>query len=367
MRPSLKSKSSQMKSFKCQVCDQLTFFENLSCVRCQHDLGYIPEDHNLATLDQNEEQLWQPVDGHPRGLTFKKCKNTLDWHACNWLIPATSSDIYCRSCSLNNTIPDLSVTENIPLWIKLEQGKRRLLYSLLRLGLPVVGKAIDQKHGLAFDFLKDLKDDFQETQRVMTGHSAGLITLNLAEADDAEREKRRLNMNEVYRSVLGHFRHESGHYYWQHLIADTQKITGYRKLFGDERENYDKAMANYYQVGATPDWREKHVTAYASSHSWEDWAETWAHYLNIVDSLETATDHGVIITNNQSGQSFSPIDSYWATSFDELLEKWLPLTYALNSINRSSGQSDLYPFVLSRPVIEKLHYVHDVIRNARFS
>ena len=212
---------------------------------------------------------------------------------------------------------------------------------------------------MRFDFLKDLEDDFQETQRIMTGHSAGLITLNLAEADDAEREKRRLNLKEVYRTVLGHFRHESGHYYWQHLVAGTDKLASYRDLFGDERENYDKAMSIYYQSGAIQNWRDKHVTAYASAHSWEDWAETWAHYLNIVDSLETATDHGVMISNSQTEQSFSPIDSYWATSFDDLLENWLPLTYALNSINRSSGQKDLYPFVLSRPVIEKLHFVHD--------
>ena len=138
-------------------------------------------------------------------------------------------------------------------------------------------------------------------------------------------------------------------------------------MFGDERENYDLAMTNHYQRGAPTPWRDHYVTAYASSHSWEDWAETWAHYLNIVDSLETATDHGVIISNNQTVQSFSPIDSYWASSFDELLEKWLPLTYALNSINRSSGQKDLYPFILSRPAIEKLHYVHDVIRSAKFN
>jgi len=264
-------------------------------------------------------------------------------------------------------IPDLSVPENIPLWTKLEQGKRRLLYSILRLGLPVISKNEDANRGLAFDFLKDLDDDFKETNRIMTGHSAGLITLNLAEADDAEREQRRLNMNEVYRTVLGHFRHESGHYYWMHLVADSDKIDSYRSLFGDERENYSDAMSNYYQRGEIIAWQDQYVTKYASSHSWEDWAETWAHYLLIVDSLETATDHGVIIDNNQSVQSFSPIDSYWATSFDELLEKWLPLTYALNSINRSSGQKDLYPFVLSSPAIEKLRYVHDIIRSARFS
>ena len=356
-----------MKSFKCHTCNQLTFFENLSCVRCQHDLGYIPEENNLATLDATPDGYWQPVEGHTRGLKFKKCQNTLDWQACNWLIPSTSPDSYCRSCSLNRTVPDLSVAANIPLWTKLEQGKRRLLYSILRLGLPVISKDEDPNHGLAFDFLKDLDDNFQETSQIMTGHSAGLITLNLAEADDAEREKRRLDMNEVYRTVLGHFRHESGHYYWMHLVADTDKMDSYRGLFGDEREDYGEAMQNYYKVGAPPTWRDEFVTQYASSHSWEDWAETWAHYLIIVDSLETATDHGVIIDNTQSKQSFSPIDSYWATSFDELLEKWLPLTYALNSINRSTGQKDLYPFVLSTPSIEKLRYVHDIIRSARFS
>jgi hypothetical protein len=51
----------------------------------------------------------------------------------------------------------------------------------------------------------------------------------------------------------------------------------------------------------------------------------------------------------------------WDTGFDRILQNWLPLTYALNELNRGMGLPDLYPFVLSAPAIEKLRFVHEVL------
>jgi len=355
-----------MKSFNCQLCGQPVYFENDQCLSCGSTLGYLSDEHNLVALQRQTDGLLYPVSNNPRAACYRICQNAAAWQACNWLVPADSPNAYCRSCSLNEMVPDLTVTANIPLWVKLEAGKRRLLYSLLRLGLPVVSKTTNPKSGLGFRFLKDPAASFRESKQVLTGHSKGVITINLAEADDAERERRRLDLNEVYRTVLGHFRHESGHHYWQQLIANSPDLNEFRALFGDEQVDYDKAISRHYSQGPQPGWKAQYISAYASAHPLEDWAESWAHFITIVDSLETATESGVVITRNLSKQLFAPLDSYWASTFDELLEQWLPLTYALNSINRSSGYSDLYPFVLSRPAINKLRFVQKIVRNARF-
>ena len=355
-----------MKSFNCQCCGRPVYFENDRCLSCGSQLGYLPDEHNLIALQVQVDGLFYPAASNQRSASYRRCQNAATWNACNWLVPADSPNNYCRSCSLNEIVPDLTVAANVPLWIKLEQGKRRLLYSLLRLGLPVVSKKINPKKGLAFRFLKDIGASFRESQRVLTGHSKGIITINLAEADDAERERRRLDLNEVYRTVLGHFRHESGHNYWQQLVANSAHLTEFRALFGSEQADYDAAISRHYSQGPRQGWEAEYISGYASAHPLEDWAESWAHFITIVDSLETATKAGVVITSNLSQQLFSPLDSYWASTFDELLEQWLPLTYAMNSINRSSGYSDLYPFVLSSPAINKLRFVLKVVRHARF-
>lgn len=264
----------------------------------------------------------------------------------------SSSHAYCLACRLNRTIPNLSVAENLRYWRILEAGKRRLLYSLIRLGLPVIPKSENDTTGLAFEFLKDTFERIKENDYVMTGHIDGVITLNIAEADDVERERRRKNLNEDYRTVLGHFRHESGHYYWQQMVPEKPALHEFRTLFGDERQDYQKAITQHYGIGAPNDWPESFISAYASCHPWEDFAETWGHYLLIADTLETAKE---FLDHDDS------VDGYQAESFALMLNQWLPLTLAVNNINRSGGQPDLYPFVLSAKVIEKLNYVHRLI------
>jgi len=355
-----------MKSFHCQVCGQLIFFENAQCLRCLNTLGYLPELEVMSALEGTGNGLWRAIAQEAGAGLYKSCRNSLDWHACNWMLPANSDFEYCLSCRLNKTIPDLSEPANLDYWRKLEQGKRRLIYSLMRLGLPVVAKRQEDDDGLAFEFLRtvDVPMLDEDEPPVMTGHKNGMITVNVTEADDLERERIRLHLNEMYRSVLGHFRHESGHYYWQRLISNSPQLSQFRALFGDETQDYQTALKSYYKQGPVSRWQSSFISAYASSHPWEDWAESWAHYLTIVDALETASHFGVVVSIERSHNLFPPVDSYRTASFDEMLNQWLPLTYAVNSINRSAGHHDLYPFVLPPPAVAKLQFVHQVIKAA---
>lgn len=312
----------------------------------------------MTALEPIEGDVWRALAD---GNHYRFCKNGKDWNNCNWLVPAEGESAYCPSCVLTEATPNLDSADNRNYWRTLEQGKRRLIYSLMRLGLPVEGKT-STPDGMAFAFLQH---DPKTGTVVKTGHNNGLITLDVREADDVERERTRLNLNEVYRSVLGHFRHESGHYYWWQLVQDKAPLEGFRQRFGDETRDYKKSMSDYYKRGPAANWQSRFVSAYASSHPWEDWAESWAHYLTIVDALETAQAFGVEVTADHTAALFPRSDSYRAASFDEMLEQWLPLTYAINSINRSGGQPDLYPFVLPGPAIEKLRFVHEVISAQR--
>ncbi|MFP4903216.1 putative zinc-binding metallopeptidase, partial [Paraburkholderia sp. BR14261] len=277
-----------MKTFHCDHCNQLVFFENERCERCEARLGYVPQTGEMHAFEDAGEGRWRSLNAQAHGARFRQCHNYAVEKVCNGMIPADCDDTLCRACQFTRTIPDLSRPENRLYWYRLETAKRRLLYTLGALGLPLVTRAEDPEHGLQFEFLEETGDG----QRIMTGHDHGLITMNIAEADDAHRERTRISLHEPYRTLLGHFRHEVGHYYFDRLIA--QESTGrwlepFRRRFGDERADYAAALAAHYADGPASDWAERHVSAYASVHPWEDWAETWAHYLHIVDTLDTAT------------------------------------------------------------------------------
>ena len=267
----------------------------------------------------------------------------------------------CESCRLTRVIPDLSLPANMPRWAKLEAAKRRLIYTLRAVGYPVVNKTDDPVNGLTFEFLAD--PTTADAPKVLTGHAEGVITLNISEADDAERELRRVQMHEPYRTLLGHFRHEVGHYYFDRLVKDGPRIDRFRELFGDERQDYGDALQRHYAQGPPPDWQERHVSAYAASHPWEDWAETWAHYLNMIDTLETAAACGLFLHPKVAGMpklTAAPADPV-ERLFDDLIASWYPLTYALNSLSRGLGVADVYPFVVFAPAVEKLRYVHETV------
>jgi len=261
--------------------------------------------------------------------------------------------------AITRVVPDLSVDGHKEAWYRLEVGKRRLAYSLLSLRLPF--------ESLEFEFLADAAPG---APPVLTGHAGGVITLNIAEANDAERERLRLQLHEPYRTLLGHFRHEVGHYYWERLISGSPRLQLFRVLFGDETAHYGEALQNHYWQGPPPDWQNRYVSAYASAHPWEDWAETWAHYLHMTDTLETAAACGLSLRPRRRDEpelksSALPRDPA-LSMFDEVIESWFPLTYVLNNLNRGLGLPDGYPFVLSNAAIDKLRFVHETIAAAAF-
>ena len=350
-----------MKLFECQHCGQLLYFENTRCESCGRRLGYLPARETVTAVEP-DGKLWRAL-AEPKGR-YKFCANSAH-DACNWLIGAKNADEFCAACRHNRIIPDLDNLENVARWQKIEVAKHRLFYTILKLRLPLTTRTEDPEDGLAFDFLApDAPAPGHLAAPVMTGHANGLITLSIAEADDVERERQRTQMGEPYRTLLGHFRHEIAHYYWDRLIANSPSIDEFRKIFGDEREDYGGALQRHYANGPLSDWPEHYVTAYASSHPWEDFAETWAHYFHMVDTLETARAFGLSVNPRVSKGAdlattidFDPHNS----TMERIIESWLPLTFAVNSINRSMGLSDLYPFVLPPPVIVKLTFLHDRI------
>ncbi len=346
-----------MKLFTCDNCQQTLYFENSRCVGCGEAVGYAPEIAQLATLRTQAFgaagvfEITLPDNGTHR---YRTCRNSREYEACNWLVAAEDRDDYCRSCRLSQVIPNLSYTANDQAWRRIEAAKRRLLYTLFEFRLPV--------DGLAFRFLKGTQDE-----PVLTGHDEGVITLNIDEADSAFRENMREKLGEGYRTVLGHLRHESGHFYWDKLIRNSDRLQGFRELFGDERASYDAALNRHYDSGPPQGWGASFVSAYASMHPWEDWAETWAHYLHTVDTLETAKSHGLVVrapTADESGERVVT-DRLAFFDFESLSKGWSAVTLALNSLNRSMGMEDVYPFVRSQRVLGKLRFVHDTVHQQR--
>jgi hypothetical protein len=347
-----------MKLFACGVCGQALMFENTHCESCGHRLGYDRAVNELLALEPAGESgdagLWRPVSADAQARRL--CANAA-YQACNWLVD-DGNDSYCRACSYNHMTPDLSVPAHVTLWREIEVAKHRLFYALERLRLQVPTRQEDTVNGLAFDVLTE-----EGGAKVLTGHDNGLITLNAAEADAARRESMRASMSEDYRTLIGHFRHEVGHYVWDRLVRDGGMIEQCRAIFGDERANYDEALKRHYAAGPPPGWRNNFVSAYATTHPWEDFAETFAHYLHIVDAMETARSFGLAVhPKDVAGlDAEATIDPYSAPSVGIMLGVWVPLGFAINALNRGMGQPDIYPFVLAPAVVRKLEFIHGLV------
>lgn len=345
-----------MRLFRCRSCGQTVFFENNACASCGHALGFLAATQEMLTCTL-QDGVARPINARQR---YRYCANA-ELAACNWLVPEDSDERFCTACRHNRTIPDLTIAENQHHWQQMETAKHRLFYTLIALKLPLRSYIDDPGHGLAFDFLPDPPGP---GPRILTGHDEGLITINLAEADDAMRERFRAEMGEPYRTLLGHFRHETGHYFWDILLRDTGRLDDFRAMFGDETADYATALQTHYQNGPPADWEQNYISAYAASHPWEDFAESWAHYLHIVDTLETASAFGLRIhprTNRRLLHADIDFVPQEAASIDTLIAAWLPLTIAVNSLNRSMGLKDLYPFALAPQVIEKLGFIHHLV------
>ena len=354
-----------MKVFHCDHCGQLLFFENTQCVRCGKLVAYLPDLGLVGSLDEDPDQagVWRSPLATASGRAYRLCDNYAGQQVCNWAIGEGDAHTLCRSCRLTRVIPDLTQPDHRQAWYRLEVAKRRLIFTLIELGLPIVSRDAEPAGGLAFEFKADAPDG----HKALTGHADGVITINIAEADDAEREQRRKSLHEPYRTLAGHVRHEVGHYYWDRLIKNCEPLERYRATFGDDRQDYGEALNSYYASGPPPDWQDRFISAYASAHPLEDWAETWAHYLHMVDTLETAAACGIALeprrADEPSLERISPFDVGHA-EFDDLIERWYPITYVLNNFNRGMGLADAYPFVWSAPAIDKLRLVHDVVRRS---
>lgn len=348
-----------MKLFICENCNHVIYFENETCGSCGCVLGYISQTTNLAALVAVQD-TWEVFGKSGRKDRF--CTNAV-WNACNWLIETTSNETTCAACRYNRTVPDLTISENVRRWRLVERAKHHLFYTLSRFGLAAKTKLEDPHAGLAFDFLAE--SDTTPTLKVTTGHDDALITLNLAEADDLTREKLRLQLGEQYRTLLGHFRHEIAHFYWDRLVAEDGQLESFLVCFGDERLDYDEALRGYYANGPAPDWQGHFVTGYASAHPWEDFAETWAHYLYMVDTLEMVHAYGIqvdpVLIDKEMSLDKIDFDPHGVENISFLLRSWLPVTLAVNSINRCMGQPDLYPFVVPEATIPKFAYIHALI------
>lgn len=359
-----------MRVFNCNHCGHLVFFDSVQCLHCGNALAFLPDQLTMATLAPAPDDgagLWRCMDDSGdaalhSGRFYRMCHNRTAHGACNFAVPAHDASPLCVSCRQTRVLPDLSEPANLLRWQQVEAAKRQLFYTLARLGLePVPGRASP-----VFEFLAE----WPGGPPVITGHQAGVITLNVAEADDDERARRRIALGEPYRTLIGHLRHESGHFYWDQLIRDGQRLESFRSVFGDERQDYAQALGAYYARGTELGHGSlDHVSAYASAHPWEDWAETWAHYLHMVDLLETAASYQatVSVPDRHAPVRHAVTDPFAAcpTAFDDMVKQWVPLTLLLNSLNRSLGQSDAYPFALSARAMNKVRFVHDLVQSVR--
>jgi len=355
-----------MKTFHCQYCGNPVFFENVRCLQCTSVLAFLPDRMAVAAVEPvpQKKNHWRRRLRARRTVSrqhYRMCANSTQHQACNFAVPADDPNPLCASCRQTRVLPDLSVPANRDRWVRIEAAKRRLFYTLARLGLASPTPGTGAPDGPVYEFLADLPG-----QRVMTGHIDGVITLNVAEADDAERVRLRVAMHEPYRTLLGHLRHESGHFYWDRLIRDGGQLEAFRAVFGDERADYALALENHYaRGGAINQWQDHHVSAYATAHPWEDWAETWAHYLHMVDLMETAASYNTRLSMPGNGGEVEEVINPLETGepdFDALVEQWVPVTLLVNSLNRALGQEDAYPFALSAGALEKLRFVHWQIR-----
>jgi len=347
-----------VRSFSCDSCGQLVFFANSECLRCRSPLGYLHERRDVISLTEIEPG--RMVDTSDPTRTWQYC-STHPATGCNWLVPSSAPGL-CQSCELTRTRPADGDRDGLAEFVAAENAKRRLIFQLAELGLPIRRRDEATEQGVVFDLLAS------NDVKVITGHDDGVITLDLAEADDEHREHLRLQLNEPYRTLLGHFRHEIGHYYWPVLVSGDNLLSACRALFGDDTQDYAEAVKGHYSSPSHAEaWGDEYISHYATMHPYEDWAETFAHYLHILDTLQTAENFGVSPPRPSRRRLASQADPDptrpdGRATFGEVIDYWLELSCGLNQINQSMGRDDLYPFVLAPPVIRKLAFIDRVVR-----
>lgn len=358
-----------MNIYTC-FCGNTLFFENSQCLVCQREVGWCPVCKGIHALIPHGDGTYTCANSDCQAHLMK-CHNYAVHDVCNRMIAVQQAeqttathDKLCDYCRFNETIPDLSVVGNLAKWYQLEVAKRRLLFTLDLLKLPYGTKAEGFELPLSFDFKADIEPSSREWrntgggEKVYTGHANGKITINIREADSVEREKLRVNMGETHRTLIGHFRHEIGHYYWQ-LLVHNREEEAFISLFGDHKNpTYSEALNQYYKNGPKPAWWEQHISAYATMHPWEDFAETWGAYLDMVSVLNTA-ENAYLLTYDSEEQG--------SKNFDTMIANYLQIGIKVNEVNRAMGLMDILPEIFTQPVLQKLKYIHRLIRKARFA
>ena len=328
-----------MKRFRCD-CGHPLFFESTHCTACGADVGFDPVTAEMVTLNSSNRtgSLFDNTGD------YQRCQNGVDYGVCNWLVPPSATGSLCLGCQFNRTVVDLSSARNVARWGRFEQAKKRLIYTLLSLNLPLQSRWQNEKSGLLFDFIEDQSSNPNvPLTKVNTGHLDGIITINALEADDIAREVAKDQMNESYRTLLGHLRHEIGHYYYEACMAQVPGLQEmFFSLFGDPEVDYNASLDRYYQDGPPADWSQHCISGYASAHPLEDWAECWSHYLMLTDTLETANAYDMVCDPSRQ------------RDFASRADLWRSFSVALNELNRSLGLADAYPFVINEQVEKKL-------------
>jgi hypothetical protein len=327
----------------------VAFLETQECTNCGTSVGYHYPSLSLVAV--------APEGALLDGTRWVRCANW-SWQ-CNWVVSQEDESGRCFACRLTRRRPESDDTIALEKLADTAVALRRLLVQLFELGLPVV-PYYEREGGLAFDLLSS-----RSGGSVTIGHADGVITIDLAESLDAHREALRVRLGEPYRTMLGHFRHEVGHYYQQVLVASEPLLGECRALFGDERASYSDALERHYVFGAPEDWAESFISEYATMHPWEDFAETFAHYLHITGTLATAAAAGVVLDSDRVdgviAHDVVPALDYSDLGLDRALSDWHWLSMMFNRVNRSMGQRDLYPFTLTQPVVDKLAFVHGLV------
>lgn len=333
-----------MKAYSCRVCGNPLYFENSVCVSCGTPVAYSRAERDVVPVDA------AGVYVDAAGWIWHVCRN-LGLSGCTWLAPIAGGQ--CAACDLTRVRPADDDTAGLAAFPIAERAKRHLIAELDELGFPVVSKNEDAAQGLAFDLLSSTWTP------VLTAHADGIVTIDLAEGDDSHRERIRNELSEPYRTMLGHFRHEVGHYYeWQLVESDPERLARARDIFGDESVDYQASVARHYESGPPAGWHADYISAYATMHPYEDFAETWAHYLHICDTVQTAVATGLLPATDIIGYpSFAAF----------VADVWIPLSTALNLVNRSMGAADLYPFVLPPAVLDKLEFVASLRPSAQLA
>ncbi|WP_071797159.1 zinc-binding metallopeptidase family protein [Natronohydrobacter thiooxidans] len=313
-----------MKIFHCPGCRADLYFDNLAC-SCGLEVGYDPAAQSFTGSQHF-------------------CANR-DSIGCNWI--AAPDQPLCESCGMTSMHPDLSVPGNEMHWARAEAAKRHVLAGLMRWGWFTAG---DSGPRPEFHMLAEATS--QGAVDVTMGHAAGLVTINLAEADALERVRRREMLGEPYRTLIGHFRHEIAHFLFERLSGRGSFLADFRALFGDERQDYRAALARHYADGPPPDWQSAHVTAYAAAHPHEDWAESAAHAMHLTDLTDSFCAAGLGL-GDVIAQGY---DAFRDTDPARLLDRAIAIGVAMNHVNRAVGQPDIYPFVNTAVAREKLGF-----------